>query len=143
MFVIDGLVKSKYGLLVAGLISGFLLAQTWAATAPPTSHVGLDVEKLGAVPANSIKAQVGLDQKTLLLRRITIMPGGQIAKHSHASVPGVVYMESGSWVEGRPGGEITRSEGDTFIEDADTVHWFYNRGSVPASAIVCDVKPAG
>ena len=63
MFVIDGLVKSKYGLLVAGLISGFLLAQTWAATAPPTSHVGLDVEKLGAVPANSIKAQIALAER--------------------------------------------------------------------------------
>jgi quercetin dioxygenase-like cupin family protein len=109
----------------------------------PTKHVGLKVEKLGAVPAKSVKSQVGLDGKILLLRRITIEPGGQIAKHSAATVPGVVYMESGAWVEGRDHGEIVHKSGDTFIEDADTVHWFFNRGDEPASAIVCDIKPAG
>ena len=31
---------------------------------------------------------------------------------------------------------------DAVIEDENTVHWFYNRGSEPATAIVCDIKPA-
>ena len=48
----------------------------------------------------------------------------------------------GSRVEGRDHGEIVHKAGDTFIEDADTVHWFFNRGDEPASAIVCDIKPA-
>jgi quercetin dioxygenase-like cupin family protein len=76
------------------------------------------------------------------LRRITISPGGQIAKHSAASTPGVVYMESGTWIEERDSGATEHSAGDTFIEDKDTVHWFYNRGEEPASALVCDIKPA-
>lgn len=71
------------------------------------------------------------------------MLGGQIAKHSHETVPGVVHVASGTWTEGRAEGEIERRAGDTFSEDRDTVHWFYNRGEGPASAYVCDIKPAG
>ena len=51
-------------------------------------------------------------------------------------------MMNGTWVEGRDSGEVEYSTGDTFVEDKDTVHWFYNRGDEPASAIVCDIKPA-
>ena len=131
------------GLVAAGFLAGSLISYGWAAVSAPTEHAGLKVEKLGVVPTESVKSQVGLDGKVLLLRRITIEPGGQIAKHSAAKVPGVVYMESGTWVEGRDGGEVVHTAGDTFIEDADTVHWFFNRGSEPASAIVCDIKPAG
>ena len=99
--------------------------------------------QLGNVAEESVTAQVGLKGYKLLLRRITINPGGQIAKHSHATIPGVVYIDSGAWVEGRDSGEINYSAGDTFVEDIDTVHWFYNRGDEPAAAYVCDIKPAG
>lgn len=108
----------------------------------PTEHKGLAVEQLGVVSAESMGRQVGLDSHILLLRRITIEPGGQIARHSAESVPGVVYMETGTWTEGRASGETVHKAGDTFIEDADTVHWFFNNGDEPASALVCDIKPA-
>jgi quercetin dioxygenase-like cupin family protein len=125
-----------------GLILGVFGGQGLAQNAPPSEHKGLEVETLGFVPAESMAVQVGLDGHMLLLRRITINPGGQIAKHSAASTPGVVYMESGAWTEGRDSGETEHSAGDTFIEDKDTVHWFYNRGEEPATALVCDIKPA-
>ncbi len=125
-----------------GLTLGVIAGQGLASGEPPTEHKGLEVEKLGSVSAESVAAQVGLDGHILLLRRITINPGGQIAKHSAASTPGVVYMESGTWTEGRDSGETEFSAGDTFIEDKDTVHWFYNRGDEPAAALVCDIKPA-
>ena len=89
-----------------------------------------------------MEVQVGMGDHILLLRRITIEPGGQIARHSAEATPGVVYMESGAWTEGREGGETVHEAGTTFIEDADTVHWFFNRGDEPASALVCDIKPA-
>jgi quercetin dioxygenase-like cupin family protein len=127
---------------VIGVILGVVGTQSLAQIAAPTEHKGLKVEKLGLVPADSMGAQVGLGDHILLLRRITINPGGQIAKHSAESTPGVVYMESGAWTEGRDSGETVHSAGDTFIEDNETVHWFYNRGDEPASAIVCDIKPA-
>ncbi len=125
-----------------GLTFGVIGGQGLAQDTPPTEHKGLEVEKLGFVSAESMSAQVGLDGHILLLRRITINLGGQIAKHNAASTPGVVYMESGTWTEGRDSGETEHSAGDTFIEDKDTVHWFYNRGEEPAAALVCDIKPA-
>ena len=128
--------------LCVGLTIGFLAHDGIAATQAPTEHKGLGVETLGFVPAESMSAQVGLDGHILLLRRITIDPGGHIAKHSAAKTPGVVYMESGTWTEGRDSGETVHSAGDTFIEDKDTVHWFHNNGEEPAAALVCDIKPA-
>ena len=125
-----------------GVILGSSMSVGIAGMSAPTEHMGLEVETLGSVPAESMAAQVGLDNHILLLRRITINPGGQIAKHSAATTPGVVYMESGTWTEGRDSGETEHSAGDTFIEDKDTVHWFYNKGTEPAAAIVCDIKPA-
>lgn len=109
----------------------------------PTEHKGLEVEQLAVVPEESMARQLDVDGRILLARRITIMPGGQIAKHSHETVPGIVFMESGAWTEGTESGETVRSAGETFIEDADTTHWFFNRGDVPASALVFDIKPAG
>ena len=129
------------GIACAGLICGLIVSYGWAAVAPPTEHKGVDPHLLANVPAASVSAQVGLEGYQLLLRRITISPGGQIARHSHAKSPGVVYIESGSWVEGRPGRETHYSAGDAFAEDINTVHWFYNRGDEPAAAIVCDIKP--
>jgi quercetin dioxygenase-like cupin family protein len=131
------------GLVSFGLICGFLVSYSWAAMVPPTEHRGLEVEKLGFVPEDSMSAQVGLKGHILLLRKITINAGGQIAKHSAATTPGVVYVESGTWTEGRDSGETHYSAGDTFVEDKDTVHWFYNRGDKPATAYVCDIKLAG
>lgn len=131
------------GLLTAGLLSGVLVSYGWAGMTAPTEHKALEVKELGFVPAESMATQVGLGSQKLLLRKITINPGGQIAKHSHEKVPGVVYMTNGTWTEGRDSGEVEHSAGDTFVEDKDTVHWFYNRGDEPATAIVCDIKPAG
>jgi len=130
-------------LIIFGLTCGLLVSYGWAAITPPTEHMGLKAEQLGVVPGESIAAQVGLKGYKLLLRRITIDPGGQIAKHSHGTSPGVVYVDSGTWIEGKESGEIHYSAGEAFIEDKDTVHWFYNRGDEPAAAYVCDIKPVG
>ena len=136
-------ISKSAGLVSIGLVFGFLFTYSWATMTPPIEHKGLEVEQLGFVPEDSMVAQVGLGGHILLLRRITINPGGQIAKHSAATVPGVVYVATGTWTEGRDSGETEHSAGDTFIEDKDTVHWFYNRGDEPATAYVCDIKPAG
>ncbi len=130
--------------LVAGLTVGAIGAQGLAQVSPPTEHKGLVVETLGVIPEASIKAQVGLEGHILLLRAITIEPGGQIARHSHENVPGLVKVISGEWIEGSESGE-TAFNADTpaaIVEDKDTVNWFFNRGTEPATAIVCDIKPA-
>ena len=127
-----------------GLALGVIGGQGLAQVAPPTEHKGLSVETLGVIPEDSLKAQVGLEGHILLLRAITIAPGGQIAKHSHAKVPGLVKVISGEWIAADASGE-TAFDADTkaaILEDKDTVNWFFNRGTEPATAIVCDIKPA-
>ena len=92
---------------------------------PPQEHVGLTVETLGVVPADSMQAAVGLEGHVLQLRAITIAPGGQIARHSHATRPGLVKVIDGEWVEGRPEGETVfdaSSDSDANIEDEHTTH---------------------
>ena len=90
-------------------------------------------------------AQIGLTGHKLQLREITILPGGQIAKHSHETRPGLVKVINGTWTEGRPSGETDYAASDDtgLLEDEGTVHWFWNRGDAPATAIVCDIVPAG
>ena len=133
------------GCLAAGLALGAVGTQGLAQMAAPSEHKGLSVETLGVIPEDSMKATVGLEGHILLLRAITIEPGGQIAKHSHENVPGLVKVIDGAWVEGKETGETTfRADTEqAVIEDETTVHWFYNRGDEPATAIVCDIKPAG
>ena len=133
------------GCLAAGLALGAIGTQGLAQMAAPTEHKGLTVETLGVIPEDSMKATVGLEGHILLLRAITIEPGGQIAKHSHEKVPGLVKVIDGAWVEGKDSGEAIFDAGteQAVIEDETTVHWFYNRGDEPATAIVCDIKPAG
>ena len=132
---------------MGGLLMGFACAgaMVWANAPAPTEHQGLSVETLGKIPEESLTAQVNLDGHILLLRAITIAPGGQIAKHSHAKVPGLVKVISGEWTEGRESGEqvFNSSTSPAILEDSETTHWFYNRGTEPATAIVCDIKPAG
>lgn len=130
--------------LATGLVLGAVGGQGFAQDAPPKEHKGLTVETLGQIGEESLKAQVGLQGHILLLRAITIEPGGQIAKHSHAKVPGLVKVISGEWTEGSASGEKTYSAAasEAIVEDKDTVNWFFNRGSEPATAIVCDIKPA-
>ena len=143
MVSIQGIpVKATLGAAVlfgCGALTGHVIAGASA----PSEHKGLEIDVLGHVPGDSMSAQIGVEGRKLLLRRITIKPGGQIARHSHETVPGVVYVASGTWIEGRDSGEVEHSAGDTFVEDKDTVHWFYNRGKEPATAYVCDIKPAG
>jgi len=125
--------------LIIGAVGGTGLAQVVA----PAEHKGLTVETLGVMPEESVRATVGLEGHILLLRAITIAPGGQIAKHSHAKIPGIVKMVSGEWIEGRDSGEKSITvDGPALLEDESTVNWFYNRGDEPATAIVCDIKPA-
>ena len=129
---------------------GVALAQVsetgWALRAAPTKHKGVSVASLGVVSAESMAKQLGLPNHIMQLREITLEPGGAIAQHSHAKRPGIVWTSSGSWVEGRPTGEqeypAGKGKGSTIVEDAQTDHWFFNDGKVPAKVLVCDIVPA-
>jgi quercetin dioxygenase-like cupin family protein len=129
---------------VMGLVLGAFGGHGLAQTAPPTEHKGLSIAELGVIDEDSMKATLGLEGYVLQLRAITIAPGGQIAKHSHETRPGLVKVIEGEWTEGRSSGEQRYGAADptAILEDEATVHWFWNRGAAPATAIVCDIVPA-
>ena len=127
-----------------GIALGFAGSRALALMTAPSEHKGLKVAALGAIPEASMEAQIGLAGYKLQLREITIAPGGQIAKHSHEGRPGLVKVIDGTWTEGRPGAEMdyAASAAEGILEDHGTVHWFWNRGDEPATAIVCDIVAA-
>ena len=110
----------------------------------PTEHEGLSVSLLAELPADTMKATIGLEGYTMRMRAIEIAPGGQIAEHGHADRPGIVTVIDGAWVEGQPAGEqiFQAAALGTFPEKEDTVHWVYNRTDAPATALVCDIAKA-
>jgi len=115
-----------------------------AETSGPTEHEGISVDMLAELPAETLRATVGLEGYTMRMRAIEIAPGGHIAEHGHADRPGIVTVIDGAWVEGRPSGERTfqATALGTFPEKEDTVHWVYNRTDAPAIALVCDIAKA-
>ena len=124
--------------LSVGLLSGLAVAKITA----PTEHVGLTVNSLGEIKSLSLNKQLGLAGHKLQLREITIAPGGKIAKHSHATRPGLVKVLSGVWTEGRETGETEfDNKAVALLEDSETEHWFFNRGKQAATALVCDIVP--
>lgn len=129
-------------LFVAGLLAGNLdMSVGTAQETIPAKSKGIGITKLGIVPKESMVEQTGLEGYVLQLRLATVEPGGQIARHDHTTRPGLVYTLEGSWVEGRPEGEREYPAGEqiALVEDADTEHWFYNRGTVPAKVLICDL----
>ena len=129
--------------VLAGLALGLSAGGGVAEMAVPTEHKGLAVSALGVVDGPSMATQIGLEGYVLQLREITIEPGGQIASHSHATRPGIVKVLTGTWTEGRESGEtLYGPESAGLVEDEETEHWFFNTGSEPATAIVCDIVPA-
>ena len=137
------LVVASVASLGLGVLVGAMGNEGQAQVEPPKEHKGVGVTALGVLPEASIEQQIGLSGYVLQLREITLEPGGRIARHSHATRPGLVYTLSGSWTEGRPDGERDYPAGEAvaILEDEATEHWFWNRGSEPVKVVVCDLVP--
>jgi quercetin dioxygenase-like cupin family protein len=126
-----------------GLMLGVWGGQGIAEAPVPVEHKGLEVTTLGVLGEQSMYKQIGLAGYVLQLREITVEPGGQIAKHSHENRPGIAKVLSGVWTEGRSTGDtLYDADSSGLLESEDTIHWFFNNGNEPATAIVCDIVPA-
>ena len=140
-------VKSNFTLItvtVFGILLGAVGSEVIARMKGPSEHKGISVTNLGTISEESLTAQLGIKGFVLRMRTATIEPGGHIKEHSHATSPGLVKMVSGTWIEGKPDGEVTWQAGEdvAMLEDKDTVHWVYNRGDTPATAILCGIQPS-
>ncbi|HEY7239710.1 MAG TPA: cupin domain-containing protein [Burkholderiales bacterium] len=80
--------------------------------------------------------------RDLRLRRIVFAPGGAVAEHSHSDRPGMVYVLEGSMTERRGGTARVVKAGDSWIEDAGTLHWLENNTDKPCVFLAVDlIKP--
>jgi quercetin dioxygenase-like cupin family protein len=78
----------------------------------------------------------------LRARVVGLAPEGAIHNHPHAGRPGIVRVTKGTIIEYRGETSRTLGVGDTWYEDADTVHWFRNPSTTEAAEIwVVDLVP--
>ena len=110
----------------------------------PADLKGVTVSELGTVTEESLKTQLGIEGFVLRMREVTIQPDGHIGIHDHGSRPGVVRVVKGSWVEVTPEGKWTYEANKRvgMLETHDTKHWLINKGTEPATAIVCGIQPS-
>lgn len=113
------------------IAAGFLMAYqsgTFAETKPQKTQ-GIDAKVLQQFPlAAQIPAMAGYELRG---RRIVIAPGGTITEHSHSDRPGIVYILEGTLTEHRNGVARIVKPGDTWAEEANTVHWMENKSDKP------------
>ena len=108
---------------------------------PPEKMRGMSVSAPTALDLS--QELEGIEGRQLRLRVITFQPGGAAPLHSHKGRPGVVYVLKGTLTEHVEGkGVFDHHEGDTFVEDKNTVHWAENRTDQTTVLLASDVyKP--
>jgi len=124
----------------AVVLAATITTLVYAAEKPPKKTTGLSVE----VPhLNNLGPQIGaMKDYDFRGRFITFAPGAAIAEHSHAERPGIVYVIQGEIVEFRNGERIEYAAGDSWIEDAKTVHWAKNPSNDTEAVIfMVDMPP--
>jgi quercetin dioxygenase-like cupin family protein len=108
----------------------------------PTANRGIEsVKVLGTVPlAGEIE---GAGKRVLRARELVIAPGGVVGVHQHDQRPGVAYVLEGEMTEfrGERGEPIVHRAGSAAFEWSGVTHWWENRGSTRARALVVDLVP--
>ena len=125
--------------LVAPLFSLAVLLSFTASAADtaPEKPVGLTgtTDAVALVDLAPHNLPGSISDYDLRARTIGIAPGGAIPNHPHAGRPGIVRVTKGTVIEYRGTTERTLKVGDSWFENADTVHWFRNPSSTEAAEI--------
>jgi mannose-6-phosphate isomerase-like protein (cupin superfamily) len=129
--------------LSLGLLAALAAASAWPAlaqTALPAPKSAPVVNILGSVDMG--KEFPGMAGNLMVLRTITIAPGGGMALHSHKGKPEVVRVVSGVLSEQRNGGPIVQDQpGSTVVNDGSLSHVIVNMGTVPVELIAASIIP--
>lgn len=130
--------------LAVTLLGLVFLPSARAADKPPEKAVGLSgtSEAVGMVDLALHNMSGSMNDYDLRARAVGIAPGGAIHSHPHAGRPGIVHVTKGTVIEYRGTASRTLKVGDSWYENADTVHWFRNPSSKePAELWVVDLVP--
>ena len=142
-------------LAAAGLVAGALAFLSTAASAGqcPADKMAKDAMKPAAeankpvgvtdTVLNTIdlsKEIMGLDNRQLRIRQLTVAPGGVVPWHSHKDRPALIYIVKGEISEyaSNCSVPIVHKAGET-SRDADLSHWWKNHGTTEVVLISTDV----
>jgi quercetin dioxygenase-like cupin family protein len=83
----------------------------------------------------------GVQGRELRLSRAVIEPGGHVGLHSHQGDPTIVYILSGVLTNHHDDGATEEFRpGQVFAEFGPRAHWVENKGPVPVTFIVANVR---
>ncbi len=86
-------------------------------------------------------ANIGIEGRTLRLRRLEIQPGGVVPWHSHDDRPAVIHIVKGTILEYSSTCmvPIVHKAGDTVAEEKGVSHWWRNELKKPVVLFSADV----
>ena len=118
----------------------------------PANKVTTDGQKPGAKAHKDVTDTViasidlkdeapNLKDHKFRLRRLVVQPGGEVAWHSHAERPAIIYIVSGSITEysSTCGVPIVHKAGDVARETHVTSHWWKNTSKKPTVLLSTDI----
>ena len=110
---------------------------TAAAQEPPTQNQGLSGQVLHEMPLAPEFAETGA--RILRTRILKVMPGGVVARHSHADRPSIEYVLAGEATEHLDDGttRVYRA-GDVIPADRTKTHW-WTIGDQPVEILAVDI----
>jgi quercetin dioxygenase-like cupin family protein len=87
------------------------------------------------------KEKVALKGRQFRLRRLVVEPDGQVAWHSHADRPALIFVLSGSVVEHAStcAVPIVHNAGEAAMESSGLAHWWKNAADKPVVLLSADI----
>ena len=135
-------------------LAGVLLIGAPAANAGecPAGKVTTDGQKPGAKAHKDVtekllgqidlsKEKIAVADHHLRMRRLDIKPGGEVAWHSHAERPALIYVVSGTITEyaSTCAVPIVHTTGELSVEQGGLSHWWKNTSDKPVVLISADI----
>lgn len=145
--------SSRTTTIALSVLGAFLLGAT-AATAGecPAGKTTTDGQKAGATAHKNVTekllGQIDLSTEKVAvaghhfrMRRLDVAPGGEVAWHSHAERPALIYVVSGTVTEysSHCAVPIEHKAGELSVEQGGLSHWWKNNSKAPAVLISADI----
>ena len=140
-------------LFIAGTLTGlFLIGATAANAGCPagkettdgqkagaTTHKGVEEKLLGQIDLS--KEKVNIPGRLFRMRQLVVQPGGEVAWHSHADRPAIIYIVEGDIVEyaSNCAAPIVHKAGDVVAETPEVSHWWKNLGDKTVVLLSADL----
>ena len=150
----SSLSKSWIAVSIAGILASALLFDVTAARAgecPADKVVASDGQKPGATAHKGVtekllgqidlgKEKIALADHHFRMRQLEVASGGEVAWHSHADRPALIYIVSGTISEyaSTCSVPIVHEAGDLSIE-SHLSHWWKNTSDQPVVLISADI----